>query len=477
MKNIKKYIILFIIPLCSMMISCNEDKYDTSESPDLTYIRNIRILNVADTVIYGKVDELKKEIKFPKLDSLSDLRAVRFEADLPQGAHFDQETYDFSIPKGETQNRRIVSVVNGKRKREYYVTIRLSVPVFGADFAKAKVYDHSGNTTCYPDFTGANTRNADMDTTHVLIVSRDATGPHLLKILDLKENRVEPIKLDLTGVSGGTFAYSSGHLSHGHIYIVNLQGVAGELSIYHWDSPSATPTKIFAQIPNTFGATAGRFGDDMSMDIDENGNGYIYLGNNQSTTTGLGVLRIKVTGFTTLTEPTLLTLPVAGGMWINYNLVDGSDAEYTFTGPSGPVVLVGNSGNSIYQMANDAVPLRSADAHIINYNDERYLAMTTGNPTGAETENAIYIYDITKGETSKEALELFEAGNRSAKYKFNLKGSGNTSVYTASFAYGKTENALYLLGAAPYGGGFVVIEVPKASEIDDFYEEDDIDWQ
>ncbi|MDR3226924.1 MAG: DUF4623 domain-containing protein [Prevotellaceae bacterium] len=475
MKNIYKYISPFAIIFCAMaiiMVSCKDDE-TYGESPDLTYIKNIKILNgglTGDSIIIGKVDEINKEITFPKLDKLTNLSNVRFSAELPTGANFDKETYNFTInvDDGETQSKQIISVVNGKRKREYNTTIRLKVPAFGADFSQVKKYDFSS----YPDLSAANTRNLDMDTTHVLIVSRDPTGPHLLKISDLKTGTIAPIVLDLSGVTGGTFAYSSGHLSHGHIYIVNLAGVTGELSIYHWESPSAVPTKIFAGIANTFGVAAGRHGDDMSLDLNEDGDGYIFLGNNQSTTTSNGVLRIKVTAFTTLSEPTPLTMPAAGGMWSNYNLVDETTDEYVYTGPSGPIVLVGVGGNPIYKMADNGTTFtRASDAHIVSYNQKRYLGLTTGSPGGTGAENAMYIYDITKGATTKEALELFDAGSKPIEYRFGLSGGGNSSVYCANFAFAKAAKFLYALGGSPYGSGFVVLEIPIATDEDNFYDE------
>ena len=197
MKNIKKYIKLFVIPFCAVtifMISCNEINIKDVPSNALTYIKNIRIVNGGihgDSTIYGKVDEDKKQISFPKLHKDTDLSKLRFEADLPAGAKFDKETYDFTVKteEGATQTAMRISVLNEKRYRVYDVTIRLSVPVYGADFddKKVKVYNH----TTYPDLDASLvTRSADMDDTHILLVSRDArytpTGPFLLKIEDLK---------------------------------------------------------------------------------------------------------------------------------------------------------------------------------------------------------------------------------------------------------------------------------------------------
>ncbi|MDR2065805.1 MAG: DUF4623 domain-containing protein [Prevotellaceae bacterium] len=472
MKNIIKNITLFIIPLCAMMISCNDDKYDSSDSSDLTYIRNIRILNVADTVIQGKVNELTKEIKFPKLDSLSDLSAVRFAADLPEGAYLDKETYDFSVAEGETQSQLTVTVVNGKRYREYLVTIRLSVPVFGADFTRANVYGHSKATSnMYPDFNGILTRSADMDSAHILIVSR-ATNLHILNLSDLRQGTVNPVPLDMTGVDGGTYNISSGRFSHGHIYVCNLINSANPpvFKIYHWDNVNAVPTTVFSE---TVTAVA-RVGDDLSVNLDENGNGYIYSGTNAT----YNVMRIKVTGFTNLSEPTIIPMPYGTRLWNYFNLVEGSTNEYLFTKAEIPIRLVDSDGAVKYTMATTSFPLGSADPRIFHYNEKRYFGFITANLGNATCQdNILYIYDITRGATTQEALELLEAGSRIPELKYDLKGAATSSAYPANFNWAISEDAefLYLFGASP-NAGFVFIEAPKAIEYDEFDFLND-DWQ
>ncbi|MDR2125381.1 MAG: DUF4623 domain-containing protein [Prevotellaceae bacterium] len=473
MKNIIKYIALIIIPFCTMMISCeSEDNYDTSDSPNLTYIRNIRILNVADTVIPGKVNELTKEIKFPKLDSLSDLSAVRFAVDLPEGAHLDQETYDFTVAEGETQKQLTVTVVNGKRYREYLVTIRLSMPIFGADFTKAKVYDHArSGGNIYPDFDGILTRSADIDSEHVLIVSRvNGTNLHLLKLDDLKQGNINPIALDMTDVGGGAYTVSSGRFSHGHIYVCNLvTSTAAPFTIYHWDNATAVPTKVFSET-----APLARVGDDLSVNLDENGNGYIYSGTNSTH----NLVRIKVTGFTTLSEPVAIPMAYGTRLWNYFNLVEGSTTEYLFTKADIPIHLVSYDGTVQYSMATTAFPLGASDPRIFNYNEKRYFGFVTANlGTVNCPDNILHVYDITRGATTQEALELLEAGSKIPELKYDMKGSATASAYPANFNWAISEDSdfLYLLGASP-NSGFVFIEAPKAEEYDEYYYLND-DWK
>ena len=259
-------------------------------------------------------------------------------------------------------------------------------------------------------------------------------------------------------------------MAQGQIYIVNLAGVAGQLCIYHWASPTAVPTKIFDRMPSSIDAGfLNRIGDDMSMHLNEAGNGYIFLGNNANTIAGSNkVLRIKVTGFTNLSEPTLLTMPVAAGYWSNYNLVDGSTEEYLYSGNAtgiGGISLVGVGGNGIYTTPTTTPLNRAGDAHIINYNKERYLALITG-AGGSPSEVVMYIYDITRGATTKEALELLNP----ATYKYTIKlGAGVSGTHPACLSFVKTDDALLLFGAAP-GAGFVLVEAPLAVEGDSFYD-------
>ncbi|MDR0693855.1 MAG: DUF4623 domain-containing protein [Prevotellaceae bacterium] len=141
MKSINKYINLLFILFVALFVSCSEEKYDTSNSPDLTIIKSIKIVNGGVTgteTIIGAVDERTKEITFPEVHMDSDLSKVQFEAEMPERATLDSATYDFSIPEGDAERKRTIAVVNGSRKREYFVTIKLDVPVLGADFSDTK---------------------------------------------------------------------------------------------------------------------------------------------------------------------------------------------------------------------------------------------------------------------------------------------------------------------------------------------------
>lgn len=474
MKKIITYLSIFAAVLLVAAVSCNnEETYP--ESPDLTVIYGISIVNAGEQgnqVLVGTIDEILKEISFPEVDTLTDFSRIRFTAELPEGAQLDEEVYNFSMGPADSRLKRTIAVVNGIRKREYYVTIKKDVPVWGADFERDKVQVYSfavNGGTVYPDLTGTGTRGADMDSNYVLIVPFALTNnntPHLLKLSDLAAIKTdEPIMLDITGVADGTSAYSAGRLSHGHIYICNLAilGNSQTLKIYHYASPTAEPELVGSFTKNADGipdytANAGRFGDAMSVELDENGNGYIFLGNNRGTVAADPyVLRLSVTNFTTVGSPALFNPAVTyAHWWSHYRQVDGVSGEYIYTGSRTGIHLVDDSGGVIYSLDAAAVPLAGNDAKVVTFNRERYLIMQT-----AEAGAVLYVYDITQGATTQEALELFDAReNKNALYSFEL-GSGNAGTPVACLGVAKTENALYLMGMAP-NGGFAVIKAPKA---------------
>ncbi|MDR3134119.1 MAG: DUF4623 domain-containing protein [Prevotellaceae bacterium] len=481
MKKIITYLSSIILAtLLVATVACNnEETYP--ESPDLTIIYGIKIVNAGaqgDQVLTGTVDEINKEISFPDVDTLTDFSRIRFEAELPERAQLDEEVYNFSMGAADSRLKRTIAVVNGIRKKEYYVTVKKDVPVWGADFDRGKVevfnFSKNGGGTAYPDLSASLVHGIDMDTNYVLIVpfvnggfdvtstATDKQPPYLLRMSDLKEGRTEKVLLDTTGITGGTRLLSAGRLSHGHIYMCNLAvfGQSQTLRIYHYTSPTATPeVKEFTNgqdgIPNY--TTFGRFGDAMSVELDENGDGYIFLNMNRGSVPvpdNVHVLRLTVTNFSVGSATPLLVPTYDGrGYYGNYRQVDDATNEYIYTSHVTPIQLVNKDGGSIYTLDRAAVPLTGNDAKVVTFNRERYLVVQTG-----EANAVLNVYDITQGATTQEALELFDAReNKTALYSFGLDGGSSV----ACLGVAKTENALYLMGASP-GGGFAVIKAPKA---------------
>lgn len=457
--------------LC-LFTSCEEDYPQNVESPNQVVLKSIKILNAGasgNTVIEGKIDEDKKTVWFPRVDPETDLSAIQVEATMSEGAKLESNVLKFDFDEGQDAKTVVLKVVNEPRFREYFVTLRLNVPVFGADFKKAQIFDNTGNdlgNPLYPTFVSSQTRGSGFDGKHVLIVTRDKMGSHLLSVEDLKNNKINPIPLNLTGVAGGTFPVNLGAQVNGHTYIANLSGgLVSPLKIYHWTDPSKAPEVIAninkADIPNA----GARHGDNFSISLDANGNGYIFFGDNASTQ----ILRFTVTNYTQITKPTVI--PMQARLlepFMNMNRVGVTD-NYLLTGHAAPIMVSNVDGTIGYRMSNSSIPLRASDPRMIDFNGERYLLVVTA--ARAEGDAVVmYLYDITKGANISEALELFESGDMSPVFQYALMGgaNGSPSTQTGWFVNKDAEGndeSLLLYGASN-DAGFVVVEVPK-KELDE----------
>ncbi len=169
----------------------------------------------------------------------------------------------------------------------YYVSFAAAPPA-GADFANAKVHDFSAaKDNIYPLYAETKLRGADFDGKYVLLAHRETPEVHLVENL-LNDDVSAPIKLDVTGIEGGTHLISSGKLAHGHIYLCNLpaSGVStsigdGPLKVYHYATPESKPEVVLQWAgTDANGDTiyTGRLGDNISVNLDEGGNGYVYFG-------------------------------------------------------------------------------------------------------------------------------------------------------------------------------------------------------
>ena len=361
-------------------------------------------------------------------------------------------------------------------KAEYRVLFDAN-PVFGADFNAVSVYDFSGRTTSYPDFTGEMVRSTDFDGNSMLIVSRSGgTFPKVMKYLDIKTGAPVETVLDVTGIAGGTHLISAGRLSHGHIYICNLTTSVGAdqpLKVYHWASNEAgvAPdvvvdfvgegvTKLdVAEGEEPIVTWAGRLGDNMSINLDENGNGYAFFLPQEGATLAL---RYTVTNFTEFSEPTMLTLEVGGDYYASINKVAGSDDEYVYTSTKAPIVIIDHNGKTKLTLGAEAVPLRATDARIITYDAERYLIMTTGRAKwAADPVSAFYVYNISEGSNTMLALKNFdELEERIPVFSYELAGTGG-SAHSANTGFGISDEGNLLLMSSATVTGFSIFEFPE----------------
>lgn len=439
--------------------SSDDDAMDTSAY--LTQIKEISILNAGangDQVLTGVIDEDKKMISFPRLAPETDLSAIKFDAVLSDGAKLDKESYAFEIGEGDSEDTQVLKVLNYTRYREYFVKIRLRVPVYGGDFAKAVAYHHSavgGNT--YPHFGPGVTRGTDFDGNYALIVSRkDGMSPHLLKREDILAGNIDqPIMLNTEGISGGIFPISAGRIMQGKVYIANM--VSNTVKVYMWDTPTSKPELIFNQDISEAGE-GGRFGDSMDMYLDAEGSGYIFFENNSSGK----IRRIQITNFKEVGMIDVISPKTstgsAGGQYFSYTKVEDS-SYYLYTGFTAPLMLVDEGGNLVTKITS--VPERINQARVVTFNEKRYLIGVTAARYPGDSGQSVYVYDITKGDNVVDALNLLEKNNY--KPVFNAAfGVDTTTSPGTNCGAAVVDGKLYIFAAAD-AQGFVMYEVPVAT--------------
>lgn len=461
-------IIIFGLLSWLFFYSCADNYPVNIDSPDEVILKSIKILNSGsdgNTVLEGRIDENTKTIWFPRIDPETNLSAIRFQAEMSDGAKLEKESYIFDFEEGKDSKTIVIKIINNKRFREYFVTLRLNIPVYGADFGKSQIYDNTNNelgNPIYPTFISMSTRGSGFDGKHVLIVTRAKGLSHLLSIEDLMKGEIKPIPLNLNGVAGGTFPVNCGAQINGHTYIANLSGgLASPLKIYHWTDPAQAPQVIANINKSTIPESGKRHGDNLSVSIDKNGNGYMFFGDNAATQ----ILRLKVTNFTEISEPTILPTQSGVTAFMNMNRVGNTD-EYLLTGFDAPIMVTNSSGVLAYKMDNNSIPMRSSDPRVVYFNNERYLLVTTAARRG-EDAVVMYLYDITKGSNITEALKIFEAGEKKPLYQYSLLGPVNTAPSTQTGWYvtkdeqGKDDKLM--LYAASTDAGFVIVEFPKKS--------------
>ena len=373
------------------------------------------------------------------------------------------------------------------RKTEMEITFK-SGPTPGVDFSQAVVHDFSVATGATPAyFAGEQVRGSDFDGEYVLIVSREGAEtptPRLLKVADLLANNANaPIMLNVEGVTGGTHVVSAGRLSHGHIYICNLVApvsAASPLKVYHYASPTAMPDVwtwdgVISVNGNDTTKYAGRIGDNMSINLDESGNGYAFFCKQEP---GDKIYRFNVTNFTTFSDPYEISLEDVCSYYGYVNQVD--PGKYLFTSTYVPFVrLMDANGTKLIDDVEfdfteaDARPNHGVDPRIINYNRGRYLMFTVANsqPMHYNFGPVLYIMDITDGVDNQAALvKLSEAINNSTEenpweptygYFLDTEGKTTASACSAQCNAAEVDGKLVVYTAA-VNAGFALIEFPKA---------------
>lgn len=377
------------------------------------------------------------------------------------------------------------------RKTVFDITFA-AAPTPGADIAAAVVHDFSVATGNAPaEFAAENTRGTDFDGEHVLVVSRNDDGsafPHLYKVSDLlADNAGNKIALNTTGIEGGTHVVSSGSLNHGHIYICNLTTQLSKdmpLKVYHYADANAAP-EVWSwdgvlgvtEEGDTIGAPA-RLGDNISVNIDESGNGYAFFCGQEGSAEK--VYRVQITNFNQFSNPTeiILDVPFPYYGYINETPEAG---QYIFKSHYMAVIrLMDANGTPLMEdVALDKTesglnPRSGVDPHVIMFNRGRYLVFSTpynnGKRIGAGP--GLFVQDITDGVDTKAALikwsELLydEEIFWEPTYHYSLdpdEPDANKTVGACAAQCNAAEvDGKLVIFTAATKAGFALIEFPKA---------------
>ena len=379
------------------------------------------------------------------------------------------------------------------RKTVMDITFK-AAPTPGVEIAAAVVHDFSVATENAPaEFAAENTRGTDFDGEHVLVVSRNDDGsafPHLYKVSDLlADNAGNKIALNTTGVEGGTHVVSSGSLNHGHIYICNLTtalSAADPLKIYHYADANAAPevwswdgVLSVTEDGDTIGAPA-RMGDNISVNIDQSGNGYAFFCGQEASAEK--VYRVQITNFNQFSNPTEIILDVPFPYYGYVNEAPEA-GQYLFKSHYMAVIrLMDANGTSLMEdIELDASesglnPRGGVDPHVVMFNRARYLVFAAPYNNGKRIakEPGLFIQDITDGVDTKAALikwsELLydEEYLWEPTYYYSLDpdaapDAGNKTVGACAAQCNAAEvDGKLVVFAAATKGGFALIEFPKA---------------
>ena len=297
----------------------------------------------------------------------------------------------------------------------------------GANLSEVVVYDFSVTSgSPYADFmrsegegTAADfyTRGTDFDGEHVLIVSRSnktTATPHLLKVSDLKAGNTNKTSLKVPEHEAETEHYpvSSGRLSHGHIYICNLVTSLGAeenghtFRVYHYANASATPDVWEWDglgLVDEYGDELlySRLGDNMSINLDENGNGYAFFCGQEDPADF--IISVEIKNFNEFSTPTFIPLEDAFSYYAYINQV--AEERYLITSHYMPSIsLIDREGTSYADVvflttASGLKPQTGVDPRIVEFNNGTYLLFATprNNTMHKGVGPALYMVDITEG--------------------------------------------------------------------------------
>ncbi|NDV78111.1 DUF4623 domain-containing protein [Dysgonomonas sp. 511] len=351
------------------------------------------------------------------------------------------------------------------RTDEYTIEF-IYIPPVGVDFDKKIIYDYTKSNSLvsfgqYPAGSGGAIRGGDFDGTETFISNRGAAeGVTNFKLEDIIAGDISKVVLAKEPVGGyGYFGSSQTALSGGNYYAINMPTPGtGVLNVHHWSSISVAPTLTSIPLSDTESAGTARYGDNMSIQLDENGNGYMFSINNVQNK----LMRIRINNYiVSATDLAFVAIPGGSqGGYANFNPVRIHDAEigsgdaneYTYV-TSGGLQLFDRNGAILSTVGLGKLPANLYNARIAVYNKGRYMVVLT-------KEAKMYIYDISEGDTTVDALAKFNATSPAPLFEYSL---GAFSGYGSIVATGIKNDVLYVMvGSGNIGS--VIVGLPKKTD-------------
>lgn len=257
-------------------------------------------------------------------------------------------------------------------------------------------------------------------TGHLLIASR--TGGNNVFVLDAATGD-SLSKLDMTGVSGGTYAMNIVRVdSDGVIYLGNLGGISGSIfKIYRWENESSAPTVAFE------GAVAQRTGDSFGL-----------YGTGTSTTLyASGSGSTDIYAFTTTDGSSFTitdTVTVASGL-ARGGISPIGNGEF----------WVNSAGTSTSHIASDGSVIAIIDGNLVDigWHNVAYIPTLGGRKlvsivgrNSTVRGNQVQVWDITSSETNPALLDtvdltsIYNANvNATGDLAFKDNGDGTITIY------------------------------------------------
>lgn len=341
------------------------------------------------------------------------------------------------------------------------------VPTFGADFGEALVFDYSASANIWAGYEAEDCRWTQFDGENLLVVYRNGATvpqPHIVKWDEVKAGSPVAHYLDVTGVEGGTHVVSAGGCANGHFYACNLSTGLSEdapLKVYHWADGDAICETVLIFPGND--DMKGRWGDNMSVCLDENGDGYFYFFAHAD---GSVAQRFTVTGYNAVDPtPQTITCPYSVAYYASINPVPGETNVYTLTSTYQQTILLVDADlnvlNHIDAVDGFEFPVKGDnDARIVSFNGERYLIATNCNAWVYQKPQELHVYDLSDGGSATMAFSSFNEGNRTQLFSYSLGGTRCSAGSANTGAAVGPDGKLRLMAAAPKAG-FILVEVSK----------------